>query len=218
MISAYEAGTHLALGVRNDRTSDGFLKRMTANSYYRLMSMMGVDTIENHADFRLMSREALNVMLEYKEVNLFLRGIIPKLGFPVTLIPYKRLRREQGETKYTLGKMLGLAIDGATSFSITPLRCVTFMGMLTFVFATVIAFSFLFQRIVSPESTVPGWASTVLPLLLVAGVQILSVGILGEYIGKVYLEVKRRPRFIVEQDTFDSALASGAAQAKSKTG
>lgn len=203
MLAAYEAGAHLALGVRNDRTTDTAGKRTTANAYYRVLSLLGVNIIENHADFRLMSRRSLAALLEHQEVNLFLRGLIPSLGFPVTLVPYARQLREHGETKYTLRKMAGLAVDGITSFSVAPLRFIAFAGGVVFFGTMLAALHFLLERLFWPERTVPGWASTVLPLLFLGGLQILSIGVLGEYIGKIYMEVKRRPRFIIEQRTGD---------------
>ena len=199
MLQAYEAGSDLALGVRIDRSADTWLKRTTANSYYRALSLFGLNVIENHADFRLMSRRALAALLQYQESNLYLRGLIPTLGFAVATIPYVRKAREAGETKYTVAKMLGLATDGITSFSVTPLRMIAVLGALVFSGAMLAGAFFLAERVFHPESTTPGWASTVLPLLFLGGLQIFCTGIIGEYIGKIYLEVKRRPRFVVEE-------------------
>ncbi len=204
MLAAYENGAHLALGVREDRTSDTAAKRGTANLYYSVLALLGVNIIRNHADFRLMSRRALSALLEHKEVNLFLRGLIPMLGFPVVLVPYTRKHREAGETKYTLRKMVRLAIDGITSFSVAPLRFIALLGGVVFVISVLLGTYYLGERLFTPERTIPGWASTVLPLLFLGGLQILAIGILGEYIGKIYLEVKRRPRFIVEQATISN--------------
>lgn len=201
MLAAYENGAHLALGVRNDRTSDTAGKRGTANAYYRLLSLLGVNIIENHADFRLMSSRSLAALLEHQEVNLFLRGLIPTLGFSVTLVPYARKSREHGETKYTLRKMIRLALDGITSFSVAPLRFIALTGGVVFLVSMLAGLFFLGVRLLSPEDAVPGWASTILPLLFLGGLQILSIGVLGEYVGKIYMEVKRRPRFIVEETT-----------------
>ena len=201
MVLAYENGAHLALGVRIDRTTDSHWKRSSANLYYRLLSLLGVNIIENHADFRLMSKVALAALLDHQEVNLFLRGLIPTLGFTVTLVPYTRKAREQGETKYTLRKMLRLAIDGVTSFSVTPLRMISVAGAILFLGSAITAIAVFFQWLLFPGTVVPGWTSTVLPLLVLGGIQILATGVLGEYIGKIYLEVKRRPRFIVERET-----------------
>lgn len=209
MVSAYEGGAHLALGVRADRTSDSARKAGSANAYYRLLSLLGIRIIENHADFRLMSRTALNALLQYREVNLFLRGLIPTLGFPVVLVPYTRQARTAGETKYTLRKMLRLALDGITSFSVMPLRIIALLGAVVFVGTMLTTLFFLYGYLAHSASVVPGWASTVLPMLFLGGVQLLSIGVLGEYVGKIYLETKRRPRFII-QETTDAGLSGNA--------
>ena len=201
MLAAYEGGAHLALGVRTDRSADSKRKKGSAGAYYRLLSLMGIDIVENHADFRLISRTALDALLQYREVNLFLRGLIPTLGFPVVLVPFKRQARTTGETKYTLRKMVGLALDGITSFSVVPLRIIALTGALLFLGTVITAMIFLFQWLLHSSRVVPGWASTVLPMLFLGGMQLLSIGVLGEYIGKVYLETKRRPRFIVQETT-----------------
>lgn len=212
MIAAYENGSHLALGVRVDRSADGAGKKGSANAYYRLLSLMGINIVENHADFRLISRTALDALRQYREVNLFLRGLIPTIGFPVALVPYKRQARTAGETKYTLRKMLRLALDGITSFSILPLRVIALTGALIFLGTMLATAWFLYVYLFSAERVVPGWASTVLPMLFLGGMQLLSTGILGEYVGKTYLETKRRPRFIVQQTT-DEYLAANALRA-----
>jgi glycosyltransferase involved in cell wall biosynthesis len=209
MIAAYEQGVHLALGVRSDRSTDSAGKQGSANAYYRLLSLMGIDIIENHADFRLMSRTALDALLQYREVNLFLRGLIPTLGFPVTLVPFKRQARTLGETKYTLRKMVRLALDGITSFSVMPLRIIAALGALIFAGTMIASLWFLYVWFAHSAQVVPGWASTVLPMLFLGGVQLLSIGVLGEYVGKIYLETKRRPRFIVQQTT-SAALDANA--------
>lgn len=201
MLAEYERGAHLALGVRNDRTTDSSAKRGTANAYYRLLTLLGIRIIENHADFRLMSRKALAALLQHQEVNLFLRGLIPAIGFPVVQVPYKRNAREQGTTKYTVAKMLRLAVDGVTSFSVAPLRMIALAGGLVFFGTILVGLYVLSERLFSPHNVVPGWASTVLPILLLGGLQLLSIGVLGEYVGKIYMEVKRRPRFIVQETT-----------------
>lgn len=209
MIAAFEGGAHLALGVRSDRSSDTAAKSGSANAYYRLLSLMGIRIIENHADFRLMSRRALAALLQYREVNLFLRGLIPTIGFPVTLVPYARQPRTLGETKYTLRKMLRLALDGITSFSILPLRLIAALGALVFAGTMLATLYFLYVALVHSSDIVPGWTSTVLPMLFLGGVQLLSIGVLGEYVGKIYLETKRRPRFIIQQTT-SAALDANA--------
>lgn len=201
MIAAYEGGSHLALGVRSDRVSDSAPKQGSAKAYYRLLGLMGVNIVHNHADFRLMSRVALEALLRHEEVNLFLRGLIPTLGFSVALIPYQRQKRLAGETKYTLRKMIRLALDGITSFSIAPLRIIGLIGALIFAGTMVISGFFLWVWLTRSANFVPGWASTVLPMLFLGGMQLLSIGVLGEYIGKIYLETKRRPRFIIQAMT-----------------
>jgi glycosyltransferase involved in cell wall biosynthesis len=209
MIAAHEGGAHLALGVRNDRSSDSAGKSGSANAYYRLLRMMGITIIDNHADFRLMSRRALSALLQYREVNLFLRGLIPTIGFPVTLVPYARQPRTLGETKYTLRKMIRLALDGITSFSVMPLRLIAALGALIFMGTMLATLAFLYIAFAHSSDIVPGWASTVLPMLFLGGVQLLSIGVLGEYVGKIYLETKRRPRFII-QETTSAALDANA--------
>jgi len=213
MVSAYETGAHLALGVRNDRSSDSAGKSGSANAYYRLLSLLGIRIIENHADFRLMSRAALDALLQYREVNLFLRGLIPTLGFPVTLVPYARQPRTLGETKYTLRKMLRLAFDGITSFSITPLRMIAATGATIFLVTVLLGLWFLWIGVSRSHGLVPGWASTVLPMLFLGGMQLLSIGVLGEYVGKIYLETKRRPRFIIQQTTSEDLSANARREA-----
>lgn len=201
MLLAYEGGSQMALGVRSDRSSDSSAKRGFANAYYSILSLLGVDVINNHADFRLMSRKALHALLQHNEINLFLRGLIPTLGFTTTLIPYVRQTREHGETKYTTSKMLRLAIDGITSFSVAPLRLIAALGGLIFLGAISLLCYFFVERLFFPYAVPSGWASTVIPVLFLGGVQMLSMGILGEYVGKIYMEVKRRPRFIIDMTT-----------------
>jgi polyisoprenyl-phosphate glycosyltransferase len=207
MLAAYEGGADLALGVRVDRSSDSRRKKGSANAYYRLLSLLGISIIQNHADFRLMSRGALDALLSYREVNLFLRGLIPTLGFSVTLVPYSRKPRLQGETKYTLRKMLRLAIEGVTSFSIMPLRLIALLGAAIFTGTMIASLYFLWRWLFHPAQVVPGWTSTVLPMLFLGGMQLLSIGVLGEYVGKIYLETKRRPRFIIRKATDEGLVA-----------
>lgn len=197
MLEAYVAGSDIALGVRTDRSSDSFFKRTTANGFYALLAFLGLTIVPNHADFRLMSRRALAALLAHGEANLFLRGLVPAVGFAVTLVPYQRQRRTAGTSKYPLRKMISLAIDGLTSFSSTPLRLVAILGLAVFGIAVLLSIYVLALRVFFPQDVIPGWASTLLPVLALGGLQLLSSGILGEYIGKIYLEVKRRPRFIV---------------------
>lgn len=210
MLMAYERGSDLVLGVRSDRDTDTRYKRVTSNIFYRLMRRLGAPTVEQHADFRLMSARARQALLAHEEANLFLRGLVTNLGFPVTLVPYARKAREFGETKYTFRKMWGLAANGVTSFSVTPLRIVTALGGIVFVLSALTGLFVICLRLFAPATVVPGWTSTMLPLLFLGGLQILSIGVLGEYVGRIYMEVKRRPRFIVEATTVATTVATTA--------
>jgi len=198
MVDHFNSGTEIVYGVRESRTSDTAFKRGTAEGYYRLLKLMGVDLVFNHADYRLMSRRALQCLQEYSEVNMFLRGIIPLLGFRTATVFYARSERFAGESKYPLRKMLALAIDGVTSFSVAPLRFISLLGFLVCAFSLAMVGIVLYGKLVQ-NGTIPGWASSVLPIYFLGGVQLLSIGILGEYVAKIYLESKRRPRFFVEK-------------------
>lgn len=201
-LSKYAEGVDIVYGVRGDRRSDGFFKRTSANIFYGLMSMMGVHLQRNHADYRLMSKRAIDALSEYEEDNLFLRGIVPQIGFKQSVVYFDVRGRELGETKYTLKRMISFALNGITSFSITPLRIVTALGFLFTFFSAIMSGYILIMKLVY-ETAVPGWASVVLPIYLLGGIQLLSVGVIGEYVGRVYLESKRRPRYIIEASTFD---------------
>jgi len=198
MLDYYQQGNDIVYGVRGLRPTDTRLKRMTAAGFYRLMRRLGVDVIDNHADYRLMSRRAVEILRQYDEVNLFLRGIVRLIGLRSAQVRYDRRERTAGTTKYPLSRMIGLAIDGITSFSAVPLRVISVLGLLTSLLALAISVWVLVVALTNP-SAVPGWASTVLPITFIGGVQILSIGVLGEYIGKIYMETKRRPRFIVDR-------------------
>jgi hypothetical protein len=198
MLDLYRQGYDLVLGVHDDRRSDSAYKRLSAVAFYRLMRALGTDIVDNHADFRLMSRGALEALRQYGEVNLFLRGIVRLIGMRSAEVRYQRLERRAGRTKYSSLKMLALAVQGITSFSVVPLRVISVLGLLTSVFAVAVSIWVLVVALTNPAA-VPGWASTVLPISFIGGVQILSIGVLGEYIGKIYLEAKRRPRFVVER-------------------
>jgi glycosyltransferase involved in cell wall biosynthesis len=198
MIESYQGGADIVFGVRRARAADTWFKRFTAEAYYRLLQRLGVELVFNHADFRLLSRRALNALAKYDEVNLFLRGIVPQLGFKKSIVEYDRAERFAGETKYPLRKMLALALDGLTSFSALPLRFIALLGMAVFVGSLIISIWALWVRLFLDDA-VPGWTSSVLPMYLLGGIQLFSVGVLGEYVGKIYLETKRRPRYIVEQ-------------------
>ncbi len=196
-VEQYEAGCDIVYGVRSDRSSDHFAKRFTAQSYYKLLELLGVDILYNHADYRLMSRRALHALAEYRESNLFLRGIIPELGFPSAVVTYARKERQAGESKYTLTKMMKLAFDGITSFSVRPIRLLSALGVATLLVAVVMAIYTLVRHFTG--NTVSGWASLMISIWFLGGLNLLALGVVGEYIGKIYGEVKARPRYIVEQ-------------------
>lgn len=196
-VAQYEAGCDIVYGVRSDRSSDRFAKRFTAQSYYKLLKLLGVDILYNHADYRLMSRRALHALAEYRESNLFLRGIIPELGFPSGVVTYARKERQAGESKYTLTKMMKLAFDGITSFSVRPIRLLSSLGVATLLVAVVMAIYTLVRHFTG--NTVSGWASLMISIWFLGGLNLLALGVVGEYIGKIYGEVKARPRYIVEQ-------------------
>lgn len=198
MVDRHLDGADVVYGVRKRRDTDTLFKRATAEGYYKLIKAMGVEVVFNHADYRLLSRRALDVLKGYDEVNLFLRGVIPTIGFPSAVVEYDRHERFAGESKYPLRKMLALAIDGVTSFSAMPLRLIAVLGMLIFIGTMMLSIWVLWTRLTSGNA-VPGWASSVLPIYFLGGIQLLSIGVLGEYVAKVYLEVKRRPRYIVEK-------------------
>lgn len=198
MINQYNCGFDIVYGVRYYRSKDSLFKRSTAQWFYRLMRVLGAESVDNHADFRLMSRRAIEALKQFNEVNLFLRGIVPLIGFKSAIVYYERAERFAGESKYPLRKMISLAFDAVTSFSIVPLRLITLLGFLVFSLSTVITVWTLWVRFFTIQA-VPGWASTVLPIYFMGGVQILSIGIIGEYLGKIYQETKARPRYIIEK-------------------
>lgn len=196
-IEEYNKGNDIVYGVRSSRKKDTFFKKKTALIFYKLMQKMGVNIVYNHADYRLMSKRALNELEKYKEVNLFLRGIIPLIGFNTSVIEYERHERFAGKSKYPLKKMFSFALDGITSFSIKPIRMVFWLGLII-LFLSIIMF--IYAIIVKMlDKTVTGWTFIVSSIWLIAGVQMLSLGIIGEYIGKIYSEVKSRPRYVIEK-------------------
>ncbi|HWG71346.1 MAG TPA: glycosyltransferase [Steroidobacteraceae bacterium] len=209
MVCQYRGGSQIVYGVRNRRNLDSRFKRWTAISYYRLLKWMGVELVFNHADYRLMSRVAIDILREYGETNLFLRGIIPQLGFRSSCVGYDRSNRLAGETKYPLGAMLALAIQGITSFSTVPLRLITILGLLLSVLSCGFAGWALIARFVTHD-VVPGWASTVVPIYFIGGIQLLCVGVVGEYLGKTYMETKQRPRYTIEKRIGERHSARGA--------
>lgn len=196
MIDKYTDGCDIVYGVRSARKTDTFFKRFTAESFYRLMKAMGAKSVYNHADFRLMSRRAMEGLSQYKERNLFLRGIIPTIGFKSDCVYYERKERLAGESKYPVRKMMAFAFDGITSFSIKPMSYI--MGMGIFLILCAIAFAIYTFHSYMIGNVVRGWTSTVLSIWFVGGLQLFSVGVVGQYIGKIYIEVKERPRYLVE--------------------
>ena len=206
-IEKYNEGCEIVYGVRNKRETDTFFKRETALMFYRLMKGLGVDITYNHADYRLMSNRALNGLFEFKEVNLFLRGLAPLVGYQSDVVYYDRSERFAGESKYPFKKMLAFAIDGITSFSVKPLRLITTVGMTIFV----ISLFMLLYALVSwiTGHTVTGWTSTLASIWMIGGIQLLSLGVIGEYVGKIYNETKARPRFIIDRYLSESGDAPG---------
>ena len=197
MVDDFNSGAEIVYGVRASRETDTFFKRTTAQGFYKFMTLMGVETIYNHADFRLMSSRAVQALLDFKEVNLFLRGMVPLVGFKSSTVTYDRAPRLAGESKYPLKKMLTFAFDGITSFSIRPIRFITALGGITLILSVIFAISALISYFV--HNTVPGWTSTVLSIWFFGSLQLIATGVVGEYIGKIYLEAKGRPRFFIEK-------------------
>ena len=197
MIKQYLDGCDIVYGVRRSRKSDTFFKRKSARLFYKLLNSMGANTVVDSADYRLLSSKALSALAEFKEVNLYLRGMVSLVGFKSTCVYYDRTIRQAGESKYSLGKMLSLALNGITSFSVRPIRIITAIG---FIIAAVSFIGIIWSVIARLSgNTVGGWASTVAIICFLGGIQILSSGIIGEYIGKIYLETKQRPRYIVDE-------------------
>ena len=200
MVEEYLKGNEIVYGVRSRRDTDTFFKRFTAESFYKLLNWMGVEVIYNHADYRLISSRVLQEFANYKEVNIFLRGMVPLVGFKSTIVYYERHERIAGESHYPLSKMLSLAFDGITSLSIKPIRMITGVGFVIAVLSFIgVLWSFVEYFI---GETVNGWASMTSLICFIGGVQLLCLGILGEYIGKIYLEVKARPRYIISDRTY----------------
>jgi glycosyltransferase involved in cell wall biosynthesis len=198
MVDRHAEGCDVVYGVRKRRDADTWFKRATATGFYRLIALMGVETVRDHADYRLLSRRAIDGLRGYGEVNLYLRGIVPLLGFRTAVVEYARSERLAGESKYPLRKMLSLALEAVTSFSVVPLRLVTALGLLVSVGSAVVIGWALWTALIANRA-LPGWTSTVLPIYFLGGVQMLSLGVIGEYVGKIYLESKARPRYLVAQ-------------------
>ena len=197
MVEKYYDGCEIVYGVRSARTTDTFFKRFTAESFYHMISMMGGEIVFNHADYRLMSKRALEEMAKYKEVNLFLRGIVPMIGFKTDVVTYERHERMAGESKYPLKKMLALAIDGITSLSTKPIRFIVFLGLFIFLCSIGMLIYSLVQHFLGHTSI--GRTSLIVSIWAIGGLQLLPIGVIGEYIGKIYLETKARPRSIIEK-------------------
>ncbi|KQC84641.1 glycosyltransferase family 2 protein [Butyribacter intestini] len=196
-IDKFNEGKDVVYGVRSTRATDTVFKRSTAHAFYKLMKVMGADTLQDHADYRLMSKRALEGLAKYKEVNLFLRGIVPMIGYETDVVYYERHERFAGESKYPLKKMLSFAVDGITSCSVKPIRMITSLGTLVFTVSIVMLIYFLIVWLLG--HTVQGWTTIVISLWGIGGLILLSLGIIGEYVGKIYMEVKERPRFIIEK-------------------
>lgn len=198
MVEEFHQGAHIVYGVRRSRSEDGVFKRMSAHGFYKLMRWLGADILENHADYRLMSRMAVECLREFGEVNLFLRGMVPLIGLRSSIVYYDRAPRFAGESKYPVRRLLGFAVDGLTSFSVVPLRTISLLGLLISGLTILLAAWVLWVGLFT-DVPVPGWASTVLPVYFIGGVQLLCLGVIGEYLGKTYQEVKGRPRYTIEK-------------------
>lgn len=197
MVAKYEEGCDVVYGVRSKRETDTFFKRFTAEAFYKILNKMGAKVIFNHADFRLMSKRALQAFSEFKETNIFLRGMVPMVGYKSDIVTYERSERLAGESKYPLKKMLALAWEGITSLSTQPIRMITALGAIVFAISIIMIIYTLVSFFMGVTTT--GWASILCSIWAIGGLQLLAVGIIGEYIGKIYLETKHRPRFIVEE-------------------
>lgn len=201
MVTKYLEGYEVVYGVRSKRDTDTFFKRFTAESFYKLLKWMGAEVVFNHADYRLISSKVLNEFAKYKEVNIFLRGLIPLVGFKSTTVEYKREERIAGESHYPLKKMLALAFDGITSLSVKPIRMITSVGMIISILSLIIICWAIITHLFG--NSIAGWASIIAMISFFGGLQMICIGIIGEYIGKIYLETKARPRYIISERTYD---------------
>ncbi len=201
MLEQYLEGCDIVYGVRSSRQRDSFFKKTTAEGFYRLMNFLGAETVFNHAHYRLMSKRALQALSQYKEKNIFLRGIVPMLGFKSSVVYYERSERFAGESKYPLSKMISFALEGITSLSSKPIRYITLIGFLIFVISLIMIVYFIYRWAIG--ATVLGWPSVICSVWAIGGLIMLSLGVIGEYIGKIYLESKSRPNYIVEKDLED---------------
>lgn len=202
MVDAFLAGYDVVYGVRNSRKTDTAFKRQTALGYYALMKKLGVNLVPDSADYRLLSKRATEALLQYQERNLFLRGMVPLVGFKSTKVYYPRKERFAGESKYPLGKMIHFALDGITSFSIAPIHLILGLGVITVVVSIILMLYTIYEKI--RGNVVSGWSSLMVSIWLLGGIQLISLSIIGEYVGKVFTEVKHRPRFNIEQETFSA--------------
>lgn len=198
MIDKYYSGSEIVYGVRSSRKKDSFFKRFTAKTFYKFMKHLGVNVVYNHADYRLTSKKVLDAFSDFKEVNLFLRGMFPLVGFSSDVVYYERNKRYAGKSKYPLKKMLGFAWDGITSFSIKPIRMVLSLGIIIFILSLIMLIYCLVVKLLG--QTVEGWTFIVGSIWLISGIQMLSIGIIGEYVGKIYSETKQRPRYIIDKN------------------
>ncbi|MDY3248738.1 MAG: glycosyltransferase family 2 protein [Candidatus Choladocola sp.] len=212
MVKQYAQGNEIVYGVRSSRATDTFFKRFTAESFYKLLKWMGVEVVYNHADYRLISSRVLQELAEFKEVNIYLRGMVPLVGFKSTTVSYERHERLAGDSHYPLSKMLGLAFDGITSMSIKPIRMIASFG----VFVSILSFLYIIWIVIQffMGWTVRGWASMCAIVCLMGGLQLICAGVIGEYIGKIYLETKARPRYIISERTYDTGDVTNAISQK----
>ncbi len=203
-VEKYSEGYDVVYGVRNDRTTDSWFKKFTAEAFYKFMKAMGVDIVFNHADYRLMSKRALDGLSEFDEVNTFLRGIVPLVGYKSTTVEYSRGKREAGKSKYNLRKMFSFAMEGITSFSVRPIKLALALGIVSFLVSIGMLIYCIYEH--SIGNTVSGWASLGVSIWAIGGLQMLMLGVVGEYVGKIYLETKRRPKYIIESVTLNNEV------------
>lgn len=203
-VDNFNAGYDVVYGVRNDRTTDTWFKKFTAEAFYKFMKAMGVDVVFNHADYRLMSKRALEGLSEFDEVNAFLRGIVPQIGYKSTTVEYVRGKREAGESKYNLKKMISFAMEGITSFSVRPIKLAFALGVISFLVSIGMLIYCIYEHLIG--NTVSGWASLGVSIWAIGGLQMLMLGVVGEYVGKVYLETKHRPKYIIESVTLSEEV------------
>jgi len=198
-VEKYKEGYDVVYGVREDRSKDSTFKRATAEFFYKFQSFMGIESVSNHADYRLLSQKALNALAEFKEINLFIRGVVPLIGFRSCSVYYSRGERFAGESKYPLKKMILFALDGIASFSIVPLRIITLIGFIIFLFSLLVIFWVLIEKYLL-GSTIKGWSSVIISIYFMGGIQLMSMGIIGEYVGRIFQQSKNRPRYIIDKE------------------